>query len=208
MKNPAWKTLLTALVFAVALVCGHGAGTGAQPAASAETRNPAWAELVNKDMNLHRVTPTFYRCGQFKKSEVAELQKLGIRTAVSLRSFNSDDDELKGSGIKPVRIRINTWSINDRNVAAALAALRRAEAEGPVVLHCQHGADRTGLVTAMYRILYQGWSKDAALDELRNGGYGYHSIWTNIPKYIQKADIEKIRAAVDKRLAADSVKKS
>lgn len=184
------------LAFAFIAVPGH--------AAEAPERNPAWAVLVNKDMNLHRVTPTFYRCEQFKKSEVPELEKLGIKTAVNLRNFHSDDDELKGSEIQPVRVRINTWAIGDKHVVASLAAIRRAEKIGPVVLHCQHGADRTGLVTAMYRIIYQGWTKDAALDELRDGGYGYHSIWKNIPKYIQKVDTKKIARAVDRELAKDA----
>ncbi|MDR0353876.1 MAG: tyrosine-protein phosphatase [Opitutaceae bacterium] len=168
---------------------------------SAPARNPSWAVLVNKDMNLHRVTPTFYRGEQFKKTEVPELQKLDIRAIVNLRNNHSDAAELAGSGIKEIRVRINTWNIADRHIIAALAAIRRAEAAGPVLLHCQHGADRTGLVSAMYRIVFQNWSRDAALDELINGGYGYHSVWTNIPRYLNNVDIEKIRQAVLAALA-------
>jgi protein tyrosine/serine phosphatase len=33
----------------------------------------------------------------------------------------------------------------------------------PVFVHCQHGADRTGVMAASYRIIVQGWSKDQAL---------------------------------------------
>jgi protein tyrosine/serine phosphatase len=181
-----------------------GSATTVPPAETpAPVRNPAWAALVNKDMNLHRVTPTFYRGEQFKKNEVPELQKLGIRTVVNLRNNHSDAAGLAGSGIKEIRVRINTWDIADRHVIAALAAIRRAEAAGPVLLHCQHGADRTGLVSAMYRIVFQDWSREAALDELINGGYGYHSIWTNIPRYIGNVDIEKIRKPVLAALATE-----
>jgi len=51
----------------------------------------------------------------------------------------------------------------------------------------------------MYRMVYQNWNKEQASDELMNGGYGYHSMWKNIPSYIRKVDIEKIRsqAALD-----------
>lgn len=202
-------TRLFILAFALALVpaCGRAsdnpacAGSGTAAAKPAEpARNPKWAVPVNKDMNLFRITPTFYRSEQFTKKEVPELQKLGIRTAVSLRNFHSDDDELAGSDIKAVRVPTNTWAIGDKHVIAALAEIRRAEAAGPVVLHCQHGADRTGLVTAMYRIVYQGWTRDEALDELLNGGYGHHTVWKNIPKYIRSADAEKIRKAVEKKV--------
>jgi hypothetical protein len=52
---------------------------------------------------------------------------------------------------------------------------------------------------AMYRIVEQRWTKEAALDELKRGGYGFHSAWRNIPDYIKKADIERIRALVNER---------
>ena len=67
------------------------------------------------------------------------------------------------------------------------------EQDGPFLVHCQHGADRTGLLIASYRIVIQGWSKEAALEELRSGGYGYHSIWRNIPVFIEKMDVEAWR---------------
>ena len=69
-------------------------------------------------------------------------------------------------------------------------------ADGPVLIHCWHGSDRTGLISAMYRILYQDWSKDAAIDELMKGGYGYHAMYKNIPEYIRKVDILNIRKMV------------
>ncbi|MFZ6767342.1 dual specificity protein phosphatase family protein [Undibacterium sp. Di26W] len=164
---------------------------------TAEEARPAeWASPVASTQNLFRVTPTFYRSAQLQSQDLVLLQSLGIKTVVSLRSFHSDDQILKNSGIKLQRIGINTWDINDKNVIAALRALQAAEQQGPVLLHCLHGADRTGLVTAMYRILNQGWSKDQALEELTKGGYGYHSLWKNIPEYLRKVDIEKIRQGV------------
>ena len=45
--------------------------------------------------------------------------------------------------------------------------------EGPVLVHCKHGADRTGCIVALYRIVFQSWSKEAAIDEMHNGGYGF-----------------------------------
>jgi protein tyrosine/serine phosphatase len=199
---------LLAAICALLVICPVGicraSNAESKTAASAQAapvRNSDWAVLVDKKINLYRVTPTFYRSAQFKKTEVAELEKLGIRTSVDLRKFHADTSELKGSSIKQVRLGTNTWSIGDKTVIAALVAIRLAEATGPVVLHCEHGADRTGLVTAMYRIVYQGWTKDAALDELLNGGYGYHPVWKNIPEYLRNVDIEKIKKAVDRELA-------
>jgi protein tyrosine/serine phosphatase len=165
--------------------------------ASAQENRPAdWATPVAEAQNLYRIHQDFYRSAQLDSKDVALLQSLGIKTVVSLRSFHSDDKLLQDSSIRLQRVGINTWSINDQNVIAALRAIKAAEKDGPVLLHCLHGADRTGLVTAMYRILYQAWSKEQAMEELIKGGYGYHSMWRNIPKYLKKVNIEKIREGV------------
>ena len=167
---------------------------------AAPERNPNWAVPVDTSLNLYRITPTLYRCKQFTKAQVPALQKLGIRAAVDLRHNHTDDDLLKNSGIKALRAPANTWAIDDAFIIAALAGIRRAEANGPVVVHCEHGADRTGVVCAMYRVVYQGWPPGEAIDELRHGGYGFHWIWVNIPRYIKKADAKKIAAAVEAKL--------
>lgn len=162
-----------------------------------EPRPVDWAVPVAEAQNLFRINPGFYRSAQLESKDVTMLQSLGIKTVVSLRSFHDDGKILKDSGIRMQRIGINTWSINDQNVISALRAIKAAEKDGPVLLHCMHGADRTGLVTAMYRILNQAWTREKALEELTKGGYGYHSMWKNIPEYLQKVDIEKIRAGVN-----------
>lgn len=48
----------------------------------------------------------------------------------------------------------------------------------------------------MYRILYQGWSKEQAIDELQNGGFGFHPIFMNIPNFIQNANIAAFKQAL------------
>ncbi|MDC8758802.1 dual specificity protein phosphatase family protein [Janthinobacterium fluminis] len=167
------------------------------PAAAAQdARDPLWAPQLDKASNLYSVTPTFYRSAKLEPADVARLQALGVKTVVSLRAFHSDEVLLADSGIKTVQIPIYTWKIRDEQVVQALRAIRSAERDGAVLLHCLHGADRTGLVTAMYRIIYQQRSKEQAVDELKHGGYGYHAIWKNIDSYLRKVDVEAIRRRV------------
>lgn len=149
--------------------------------------------------NLHRITPTLYRSAQPRRADLTALQSLGIRTVVSLRSFNDDREVFAGSGIRLVRVPINTWSIDDAKVLRALHAIRAAERQGPVLIHCMHGADRTGVVAAVYRMAMQEWDKESARHEMLRGGYGYHTLWRNIPRYIERLDPAKMRHA----LAAD-----
>jgi len=161
-------------------------------------RNAEWATPLPHVSNLHQVTPSLYRSAMLDADDVAQLQTLGVKTVISLRSFHADTEILKGSGINAVRIPINTWAIRDRHVIDAMRAIRAAEQQGPVLLHCLHGADRTGMMTAMYRMLYQGWPREKAIDELKNGGYGYHAIWKNIERYLQRVDVQALRARIDK----------
>ena len=66
----------------------------------------------------------------------------------------------------------------------------------PVLVHCQHGSDRTGTMVAIYRIVYQGWTKSQATDEMINGGFGFHPMWQNLLRYIEKLDVDKIKEQV------------
>ena len=167
--------------------------------ASAQERPPTWATPVPLEgaPNLHRVEDNFFRSAQPNADGFKGLAtKHGLRTVVSLRAFNADEPLARGLDLRIVRFRIHTWNIKRDHVVSALRTVRTAAKEAPVLLHCQHGADRTGLVSALYRILYQGWSKDAALDEMRNGNFGYHAVWGNIPRFIARVDVERLRRDV------------
>ncbi|KVN67852.1 dual specificity protein phosphatase family protein [Burkholderia ubonensis] len=174
---------------------------GAQPSTDVAARPLQWAQSVPDARldNLHRITPSLYRSALLSREDVPELQKLGIRKVISFRAFHSDERILAGTQITMQRIPINTWYIRDEDMVAALRALRDADRDGPVLIHCQHGADRTGLVSALYRMVYQGWTREQALDELQHGGYGFHAIWQNITYYLKHIDVERLRRQVDER---------
>jgi protein tyrosine/serine phosphatase len=156
-----------------------------------------WAEPIALDgvPNLHRITPMLYRSEQPTSLGMKNLEKLGIRTVINLRFFNDDHDEVEGTSLRTERTKILTWRIGDKHVIEVMNMLKQTE-NGPFLIHCQHGADRTGLMSAMYRILEQRWTPDEALQELTDGGFGYHSMWTNIIKYVKSVDVEKLRAAI------------
>jgi len=136
--------------------------------------------------NLHKVSDKLYRSAQPTAEGMTNLVALGIKTVVNLRDNHSDSDEIGGLPLKAHRIEIFTGNMKDKYITDFLSVVDDTNAV-PVLVHCQHGADRTGTMCAMYRILREGWTADDAIDEMKNGGYGYHSVWSNLPRFIRKA---------------------
>ena len=95
---------------------------------------------------------------------------------VNLRASHSDELLTQGLGLRLFNFKMRAWHIEREDVVGALRALRNEIRNGPTLLHCTLGADRTGLVTALYRIIYQGWSKQAALEEMEEGDFGFHDL--------------------------------
>lgn len=142
--------------------------------------------------NFFRISGDLYRAGQPSAAAMRVYEAYGIKTVINLRTFHSDEDEVRGTGLVLVEIPVLTWDLDMAEVAAVLQAIR--DAAKPVLLHCQHGSDRTGLMVAMYRIVEQGWDKEEAIAEMTGGGFGFHGIWSHIPEFIRKADIEALRS--------------
>ncbi|MBR1997984.1 MAG: hypothetical protein IJ993_06175, partial [Akkermansia sp.] len=54
---------------------------------------------------------------------------------------------------------------------------------------CLYGSDRTGTMVALYRIYIQHWSKQEALDEMREPKYGFREIFVNLKDYIRDVNL-------------------
>lgn len=180
------------LLLLVISLLGEPAWTDDNPSPKPESR----VEIVSESApeNLHRVDRHLYRSAQPDRGGMRTLAQMGIQNILNLRQYHSDDDEAKGNGLKLYHVKMNAGSVKDEDVIAALRIIKRAE--GPILVHCWHGSDRTGTIVAMYRMVFQNWSKKEALDELVNGGFGYHRIYANIPEYIEKVDVDHIRRQV------------
>lgn len=158
-------------------------------------RSPEWAQPVGNQFNLHQMTPTLYRSALPDSNAVPALEKLKIGTVINFLP-ESDANWLKSSNIKQVQLSYRTNHVDDSDVLAALRAIQDAQADGPVLMHCKHGSDRTGLMAAMYRVVVQGWSKEDALNEMTLGSFGTSNGFKDGVRYMMKADIDKLRTAL------------
>jgi protein tyrosine phosphatase (PTP) superfamily phosphohydrolase (DUF442 family) len=150
-----------------------------------------WAQKISIPhlKNFHKVSEDLYRGAQPSETGMKELEQLGIRTVINLRSRHSDHANIDGTSLRYEHIRMNAALPRDEEVVRFLRILEKRE-NGPFFVHCKHGADRTGTMCAIYRMAFQGWKKDEAIAELTRGGFGFHRIWnTTLIPYLRELDI-------------------
>lgn len=166
---------------------------------TAKVERPAnWAQPIQKKgvPNLHKVSDQLYRSAQPTSEGMKNLKAMGIATIVNLRSFNSDRDEIGDTGLGYEHIYMKAWRPEREEIVRFLQIATNPK-RTPVLVHCQHGADRTGTMSAIYRIAVQGWSKEEAIREMTEGGFGFHSVWANLVPWIKELDIKSIRKEAD-----------
>ena len=173
------------------------------PALPPEQRPLNWAHAVNTAEltsaglpNLFQVSPVLYRSAQPSVAGLIALnQGTHIKTVVNLRNNEGDGALVLPTGVRYEQIPFNTWHVKENDVVQFLKIVRNPSNQ-PVLLHCKHGSDRTGMMTAIYRIVEQGWSKEDAIAEMTQGGFGYHPIWSNLIRYIERMDVADIKRKV------------
>ena len=138
--------------------------------------------------HLHRVTDNLYRGAQPSAEGMRELAKMGIKTVINLRAGHSDRDEIADTGLDYVHVNVKPWHAEDEDVVKFLQAVADPD-RGPFFVHCKRGADRTGLMCAVYRVAFCGWTNEQAAAEMTEGGFDFAKEWVNIVNYMKKADV-------------------
>ncbi|MHC5130994.1 phosphatase domain-containing protein [Pseudomonas glycinis] len=170
-------------------------GIAARAADATPSRPAEWAQPVEAQFNLFRMSPTLYRSALPSLSAVPLLNDLHVVTVINFLP-DADSDWLSAPGIKQVQLPYRTNHVDDSDVLKALRAIQSAEADGPVLMHCKHGSDRTGLMAAMYRVVVQGWSKEQALKEMTEGGFGDSQHFHDSVRYVMQADVDRLHEAL------------
>jgi len=197
--------LAALLTAALCAVCGWGTAcncasqpsadpTGGAANGAPAQRDPRWAAPIQRPglPNLHKLSDDLYRGAQPDDEGYPELKKMGIKTVLNLRSFHSGRSEAAEAGLDYETVPMSAWDPKDED-AVAFLRLVGDPAKTPIFVHCQHGADRTGLICAVYRVVIQGWNRDDALEEMAEGGFGFHGMWDGLPEYLRELDVENLK---------------
>jgi protein tyrosine/serine phosphatase len=128
-----------------------------------------------------------YRSGQLTAEGLDEVvSRYGIRTIINLQ--NEEPDPLLENGLtesawcrqRGVRYVFIAPDLIPRKYVPAerpaaidsFLEVMNDPRNHPVLLHCRAGLHRTGVLAAVYRMEYDGWTARQALDELKANGFG------------------------------------
>lgn len=122
-------------------------------------------------LNLHRLSRDAYRSAQPAPHHVRRFARAGLRTVVNLRGAGEipatllEKDACARAGVAYREVTLKSRDAPKREAIEAVAALLD-EIEYPVVFHCKAGADRAGLMSALYVLLREGGGVAAARRQL------------------------------------------
>src|SRR5262245_31918745 len=136
----------------------------------AAQENRSYTELPN----FHQFNENFYRGSLPQSGGLKKLSELGIKTIINLRGASEEtrkqQAEAEASGMRYFNIPLSSIGRpKDHEVERALAIIDARE-NWPVFVHCKRGADRTGVIIAIYRILRNQWTAEQAIDEAKRFG--------------------------------------
>lgn len=122
------------------------------------------------------VSEGIYRSGRPNKEGLEWLKEdYNLKTIVNLENkdfyVERERDWAEEMGIEYHSIPMSaSENPKDRSVNKALALLADPE-NHPILVHCYHGQDRTGLIVGLHRVEEEGWETDDAYEEMKEIGF-------------------------------------
>jgi protein tyrosine phosphatase (PTP) superfamily phosphohydrolase (DUF442 family) len=122
-----------------------------------------WAHVDNRFLGISE--GKLYQSAAMPMDKLKEkVEEKGIRTVVDLRSprklVDRERDYLTKLGIKYINLS-SGQNPKDAVIDSFLEIMSNKE-NLPVLIHCRHGMGRSVLLSALYRIEFEGWSKKRA----------------------------------------------
>lgn len=150
---------------------------------AAESRTARTAITID---NFGEVSPTYFRGAQPEDRDYATLASLGIKTVIDLRKdFEADEEGLvEAAGMKFVRIPMTTRVAPTAEQIDSFLKLVNDPANQPVFVHCVGGKHRTGVMTAVYRMVKDGWTSDQAFKEMKRYKFGMDFLHPEFKRFV------------------------
>lgn len=156
--------------------------------------------------NFHSFGTGLYRGARPNSEGLSALKQMGVKTIINLQggdlnnptyrwivsqmelgeapqAIQAEKNATQNLGMNFVNVPLDSLSPVSKQEGQQIGALIRLMNDPqnqPFFIHCEHGADRTGLVVALYRVYFQNWTAQAAHDEMEAMGHdALHSVFTH-----------------------------
>jgi protein-tyrosine phosphatase len=135
--------------------------------------------------NFRTVEKGFYRSAQPNKEGYVLLRNLGVKTILTLKDdAKTERRRAAAVGIEVEQVAMSgfaapTFEQMDRALRVLTTAPR------PLLVHCEHGKDRTGFVVASYRVAVERAPVSDAVAEARGAGCCF-VMFGDLAKYLEE----------------------
>jgi protein tyrosine/serine phosphatase len=148
--------------------------------------------------NFGQVNAAYYRGAQPKGRDYRDLAALGVRTVIDLTSDDGQRDEpalAAAEGMKYVRIPMTMHTPPTPDQVAQFLSIVNDAGSQPVFVHCVGGRHRTGVMTAVYRMVHNAWTPERAFAEMRQFKFGTGFLHPEFKKFVLSYDVKSAQAA-------------
>ncbi len=164
-------------------------------AAAAEERplKDSSAEVQVSLPLFHRLDENYTRGSEPASGGVKALRRLGVKAVVDLRSVYDHTDEVARAaeveGLRYYWMPMSVWNAPTDKEAGDFVALVTDKSKGPFYVFCADGVNRTGEMSALYRLANDNWTIQQTLKEMTDLGFNpYYTtlreyVWTYARKY-------------------------
>ena len=193
------KFLVTAFVIAAAaaiaistIAFGNRMEAESKRAEAAVRLDETSGEVLATLPLFHRVDENYFRGSQPARGGMSTLARLGVKTIVDLRSIYDHTDDVReaaeASGLAYEWIPMSVWNPPTDEEASRFVAFVTDTSKGPFFVFCADGLNRTGEMTAIYRVARSKWTVEQALEEADRLGFNpyYYTLRSYVWDYARK----------------------
>ena len=123
-----------------------------------------------------------YRSAQPSPRSLTEvLERYGIKTIVNLRPpsedagsgwYEGEKSWAESHGVRLIDLPVHAGGIPSKEQVTLFLELCRDASKQPILMHCEAGKGRTGYLAAIYRMEFDGWPAERAIQEMAQYRFG------------------------------------
>ncbi|GAC1624382.1 MAG: hypothetical protein PVS2B2_15300 [Candidatus Acidiferrum sp.] len=149
---------------------------------------PAQKLSINGLPNAGKISETLFRGAQPLPNGYPQLKNLGISVVVDMHNtgdgMEREKNVVESLGMRYVSMPASAISGPTDEQIAQFLKLLLANPNEKVFVHCNLGADRTGVAIAAFRITQQKWNIDQAYNEMRD--FHFHTFLISMSHYVKR----------------------